>query len=133
MKYFDLKLLKNPNCSAELDKHFRELCHTEHPDKGGSNDKFVAIKDEYEEYKVLIKYYPELNTLFAPKKTIVVEKIIEKFIPVIQEVQKQPQILERGLDIAKAIGNALKTANTMQKDHNKKLRLLEKLQRSKDL
>lgn len=51
MKYF-----KQCKDESEARTLFAELSHTLHPDKGGNADKFAAMKEEYEEWKVLFKH-----------------------------------------------------------------------------
>jgi len=51
MKYF--KKCTNEHEARAL---FAELSHTLHPDKGGNADTFAAMKQEYEEWKILFKH-----------------------------------------------------------------------------
>jgi len=47
-KYWDILLLTPPKTKYEIRKQYHKLSLLYHPDKGGDNDKFIEVKDAYD-------------------------------------------------------------------------------------
>lgn len=48
MEYWNILKLMPPKTKDEIKRQYRKLCLKYHPDKGGSNEKFIKLKDAYD-------------------------------------------------------------------------------------
>ena len=120
MKYFDLKLE-----IEEAESRYRELCNIYHPDKGGKHSDFIEMKTEYEEYKIIWKYLPEILRLFAPKPQIhqspfipqpqPCQKTVIKEIDVNKSLENIASIFKDGLNFAKEVTTLYKETKKPRK------------------
>lgn len=113
-------------------EQFNELSKLHHPDKGGSNNEFILLKEEYEECLVIAKHWENIVKFLGkeiqvkevvkevvkyekvyippPPPQKVVEKVVEQAKPFITEegIKTTAEIFMAGRDIFKEITKSIK-------------------------
>lgn len=120
--------------SQELTNEFHKLSNLYHPDKNGTNNGFIELKNEYDTLSAIIDNISIISKIlnFPPSKTIVVEKVvnnvIEKFIPYVQEASKHPGEIFDGL--SGVLKNAIELGKIIHINHKERTKTINAYNRA---
>lgn len=92
-------------------ERYRVLAQSLHPDRGGSNEAFAAMRQEYEEWKIVLKHRAALTTppQKAQERVVVVHHVQPPPRPAVtlQDLLQAAEMVAAGIAVGRTIAKQI--------------------------